>query len=377
MAPKLKAAATRALDLQLDFTRYYESDEGVQVCAYFLKDMVDKGNLPGMAAVENDPDEYRDTDEYAAKTGIRIAMEMSDALSTAPTFYMTDEMFDLNSLAAEQIPSIVFQEADLPTQSGFLLLPEPLVVVDVNEKLLSARALAWWKSELRVPVRTNDGPEVATVPCLMFALFSNKNDWAVDETMQDIRENHPREWLLWPTWQMCHWTFIFFNKAFASLEGRPGIQIQVDVSKETMSEQGFIGDDQAEVDFNTEHEGTTTGSFYAFLRTFFLLVKQKVAVIHPQHPDRAGMRRWTAAGLPPELGTMQIVTLRKERPTTDTDESEDEAQEWSHRWIVSGHWRNQWYPSLRTHVPVWINSYIKGPDDRPLIVKNKVFLWKR
>lgn len=40
--------------------------------------------------------------------------------------------------------------------------------------------------------------------------------------------------------------------------------------------------------------------------------------------------------------------------------------EWTCRWLVSGHWRQQWYASTRRHRPVWITPYIKGPEDKPL-----------
>ncbi len=41
--------------------------------------------------------------------------------------------------------------------------------------------------------------------------------------------------------------------------------------------------------------------------------------------------------------------------------------EWSRRWLVRGHWRNQWYPSEQVHRTIWISPYVKGPEDRPFI----------
>ncbi len=49
-----------------------------------------------------------------------------------------------------------------------------------------------------------------------------------------------------------------------------------------------------------------------------------------------------------------------------------EGRDYSHRWIVGGHWRNQWYPSREVHRPVWIAPYVKGPDDKPLVLKERV-----
>jgi hypothetical protein len=40
---------------------------------------------------------------------------------------------------------------------------------------------------------------------------------------------------------------------------------------------------------------------------------------------------------------------------------------------VRGHWRNQWYPSMQAHRPKYIPEHIKGPEDKPLIVHDKLF----
>ena len=39
---------------------------------------------------------------------------------------------------------------------------------------------------------------------------------------------------------------------------------------------------------------------------------------------------------------------------------------WAQRWVVSAHWRQQFYPSRNEHRPVLIHPYVKGPADKPL-----------
>jgi hypothetical protein len=60
-----------------------------------------------------------------------------------------------------------------------------------------------------------------------------------------------------------------------------------------------------------------------------------------------------------------VITLRRER---SKDDAEPKEVNWTRRWITSGHWRNQWYPSLGVHRQIWINEYVKGPDDKPLVL---------
>ncbi len=46
-------------------------------------------------------------------------------------------------------------------------------------------------------------------------------------------------------------------------------------------------------------------------------------------------------------------------------------REFSHRWLVRGHVREQWYPSEKKHHAIFIPPYVKGPDGKPLIIKPK------
>jgi len=70
--------------------------------------------------------------------------------------------------------------------------------------------------------------------------------------------------------------------------------------------------------------------------------------------------------------SVRVVRLRRvHRPDRDLDEPQ--AVDWSHRWMVSGHWRAQWYPSLNDHRLIYVNPYVKGPDDKPFVVKDVVF----
>jgi len=66
------------------------------------------------------------------------------------------------------------------------------------------------------------------------------------------------------------------------------------------------------------------------------------------------------------LGTGATVSARHESSTV----------EWTKRWMVRGHWRLQPYGPVgqKTHKPIWIDPYVKGPEDKPLDVRPTV--WK-
>lgn len=74
----------------------------------------------------------------------------------------------------------------------------------------------------------------------------------------------------------------------------------------------------------------------------------------------------------------KIVALRRRKTVHSNENGDDESadmtehqkREWTHRWVVSGFWRNQHYGVGRALIKrIWINDFIKGPDDKPLRAK--------
>lgn len=61
-----------------------------------------------------------------------------------------------------------------------------------------------------------------------------------------------------------------------------------------------------------------------------------------------------------------IRVIRLRRVNTRGEPSEDRDVNWSCRWLVRPHFRNQWHPSTQTHKRRLIGSYVKGPEDQPL-----------
>jgi hypothetical protein len=65
----------------------------------------------------------------------------------------------------------------------------------------------------------------------------------------------------------------------------------------------------------------------------------------------------------PDVYTIQIRrSWSEERKAADGDSGRD----WSCSWIVSGHWRKQWYPKAAEWRPKYIHPYAKGDPDKPL-----------
>jgi hypothetical protein len=95
--------------------------------------------------------------------------------------------------------------------------------------------------------------------------------------------------------------------------------------------------------------------------TLRLMQEWRPASRYHERPDRPTRR--SAARLGFTDRDVVVVRLRRERSPSETLGG---VANYSHRFLVSGHWRNQWHPSTGTHRQQWISPYVKGPDDKPL-----------
>ena len=80
-----------------------------------------------------------------------------------------------------------------------------------------------------------------------------------------------------------------------------------------------------------------------------------------------------------QIANITCTSLRRQRYASEA-EREAEAREFSHRWIVRGHMRNQPIGPRNAeggqkHMRVWIAPYVKGPEDKPLVLKDRVQLF--
>jgi hypothetical protein len=116
-----------------------------------------------------------------------------------------------------------------------------------------------------------------------------------------------------------------------------------------------------------DDDSIDSGATLKLLPAFLRLIREHVVIRSHERLDRHTARRLQRSGLP--LTEIVWVTLRR-RQTAESIE-EGGGGDWSHRWMVRGHWRNQWYPSEQRHAPRYISAHIKGPESAPLIIKQR------
>jgi len=102
---------------------------------------------------------------------------------------------------------------------------------------------------------------------------------------------------------------------------------------------------------------------FQYIAAMFALIEQRILVTSVERPDRATRRRAARAGATKEP-LIHVVHLRR---ASHEGHADDVAPvEWSCRWIVRGHWRQQFYRSTGEYKPIFILPHIKGPESKPL-----------
>jgi hypothetical protein len=325
-----------ALDAMTDVYKFWHSDMGRQYARGFLTDRevkIASGKYVGAARkaliASPDPEWDRNVDPAQAEVARDLkANEMVELYRDMDTrfgamafnsdpIYVDPDVWTLVKAAAETWHGEPLHPSDLPTQAGFLLLPEPMTFKDVWGKSIAIRAINWHPMEYVVRSE-EDGSVLGTERGILMAFYHATRD------RDDYSE--PGESSVSP-WLLVHAMPWFFSKGEESGERYEGFDIGMR------------------------------------LQVCWRMMQQEIAVTDRRQPGGQFAKR--AKRLDIEKRVV-VVTLR--RPKQDVEHDEVRAVDWAKRWVVSGHWRRQWYATLQTHRLIWIAPFVKGPDDKPLVI---------
>lgn len=129
----------------------------------------------------------------------------------------------------------------------------------------------------------------------------------------------------------------------------------------------------------TEYEQGNAFFTVLLMATFALSMEPRVCETRTAPAGRSEPvpRRYDPS-LPDHRVKMLVLRENLHRPGTEPEYGEDDPTRYTHRWIVRGFWRNQTYgPNNSLRRRQWIPPYVKGPADKPLIVKETVRIWRR
>jgi hypothetical protein len=106
------------------------------------------------------------------------------------------------------------------------------------------------------------------------------------------------------------------------------------------------------------------------LARFFLAaclwLQQRVVTSSAGHIERHRRKQIARENDVPLPSDVKVIQLRRTESRSQPANGNGEVIDWSCRWIVNGHWRNQPYADERKLI--YIMPFVKGPADKPLRV---------
>lgn len=108
-------------------------------------------------------------------------------------------------------------------------------------------------------------------------------------------------------------------------------------------------------------------AFHRFLAGCLSFLEQRIATA-VERPVSRGARRRVERSRPmaEPAAAVRVIELRRREHDDEITDRGSEGAAWQCQWIVSGHWRRQYYPASNAHKPRYIAPYVKGPADKPL-----------
>jgi hypothetical protein len=322
---------------------------------------------------------------------VRFAEEEVHDLQAATLWWVGAEMVELLMAAAAGIPDEVVQyDLPVPSRSGLVVFERPWFGLDTHEEAgilaipderapegrIAVDAVSWgprrWSPVDVMGEQADLPPGSLSQPWYTGRSFTSyrRIDFAEGmspgelnlATLTGVIEHGKRQ----------HYTG-------DAPDGKPGYETWAPLGRSDWPIPHRIGDQPWR---NSTLPPVALASFVEdrkVMAAFWTLIEQEgIATRREERPGRPAARRTERAGVDPELARVQVVLLRRARRTVEEPEEEHAKVAWSHRWLVEGFWRMQPVGKGRAQRRLtFVRPHVKGPSDKPLVVKQKVHAWTR
>ena len=294
-------------------------------------------------------------------TGESEAIDMAGVLRMSKSFWVSPDMVEVAYAAAATMPPEPLLPQDLPAPQGFLWLAQPYRMLDIRRKALSMSAIMWTIRGGRVRIWH----------------FTDRHD-PDDSVNLQVRERFTQEeWDHLPELNLNHCFEITVGAELPQgltwdIPVPPGAQVAITHQVVEGGHQYVWATDQ-ELDIN-DPPRLVPSPLALFVLTVWRLMQQTLTTVVEEQIPRWGRRQLRRARMRED--PVSIVLLRRRPSRSD----EDRPVEWSHQWLVDGHWHRYWCGKRgeeRYVRWVWVHAYVKGPEGAPLIIRDKVQAWVR
>lgn len=318
-----------ALDIQMDTQKWARSAEGQLFLRNFYGNLLNRKNVP--------IEDIQETEDAAEQ----LAYNFMVTLYRADTIFITSDMMHLILQAAHDLPdeAAVCDPHLFLGPFGYVQFEEAILGEDINGVQMVVGGFCWHEQEVaRVhPERTD------MQNCVALHMVVDPDD---------VRDGTNREFTPWlrehgfkiPPRVPCHMYPMEYGKDCTTFPDEKGAELTKGIVK--------------------------------FFIAMNLVAQQKIGkprTVTPDRPTRKRAAKWDMNG----ERLITLITLRRENVKVERDPDAPPV-EWSRRWIVGGHWKRQYYPSTDSHQWIYIYEYVKGPEDKPLIIRDRrIFDFRR
>lgn len=306
---------------------------------------------------------------------------MHALLSVAETYKVTHDMSLMVQMAAEELDDTdQFDWQLAPSRAGFCAFDRPLPVLDQRGKTMLIHYIMWGPAQA--------GAKDNYHPCTVILTYNDR--WRQPDEIEDTWESsfasyraqeHGRdandEDLVFARKDiekisntMGRWAPIGTNLGFQQMRVGPKLVVPSPNAMLALAKEGL--------------EPTAGTNVVRYLHALWLLMNQTMVTKHREEADRPARRRAQRRKM--KQTGVTVIKLRRESNPYEPKHGESHI-EWSHRWLVRGHWR--WNVCGKDHAlaqevspgvyraRLWVSPYVKGPDNAPFVVKEKVISLER
>lgn len=373
----LAAAARSARDARIAAARYMreaaaEQDWQAAVLAY-----ADRAR----AAAGGDPDRVRALQfatmgyppPYPADWDQAAAMLLADEtryLASADLYVLTPQMLDVVIAAAQSLTFAdlgLLREDDLPSLSGTVVLPRPLITRLPTGRLHEDIAFTW-RSPWRIPLPGGMGFDGAELPAVRMSGYTTIAGRASRDFTRAARAQGLAlpPMLLDVIWSLplhpdtpgqahdCDHLAVALrrlNAAYWQDEAR---------IRESADQDQAAGEYASGTILDQDQDGTL-GS--RFLYAFWRLCEQEIAAVQDAPAGHSARVTAARAAVPPDV---RVVVLRR-AASPGPAAAQAGPHQWHHHWVVRMHKVRQWYPSLGQHKVIYRGPFVKGDTAKPLL----------
>lgn len=306
-----------ALEAQLGLIKYWHSERGrVDAHGIVASMMLSSGAAPSS------------TDFIAGAL---------HALGQAETYFVGNEICNLLQDSLSTLPdNVAMGGVPLPSSIGFAYFQSPLI----GERRV--RAVAWGRGGDLKPGLERGGRGGRTA--------------RAEQTFVSLED--------------LDMSFIFFEfYADGETAGAPSLQLMSTLEWPLIDSAEDFSPRQGSITYEKDAGFEFMLKMRRFIVSLFCFVDQTISVTEqqtaPRHLRKRIAREFGGTGSP----IINTIQLRRREYRRSPSEGMAKGIDWSCRWIVRAHWRNQYYASKfgePTHRPKLIPSCVKGPDSKPL-----------